>query len=279
MARQITKPIPSEFRKFDSTVTDADEYVNVRDLQTARRNHNILLTRGSRKVIFSQDIRFDTISTSELYAIGGQVGSEDVRNNFPVLTAPVLIAPYVKQVTAVIFATPGSVDVEGRMTLEPMGGLREFAAATSVTFTSSTTLYEVDIPVPYLATQERHGYRVMRWSLYLLPETGSAIVTGKTIVSVTSDNSRIEVNNADLSTVAIGDVLYFSDATIPSRIIINVTVAGGSTRYLRVDKPFGPAPTAGSDTWSVKDRGDIVPLTFTLLEKVPTDFDGSHGVL
>jgi hypothetical protein len=279
MARAPTKSIPASFVKLDSTVTQDDEYVNVRDLQVARGNHNILLAEGSRRMVWSQSF-YDGLGSTDVvfYGLTSGAGVEDQRANSPIIAGMVFLSPYVQTLECYLRASGNGTNVTIYVALDRLRNLRDLSLAGSTTYSGATTA-TFDIPVPNNLPHNRHKMRVAFMNIYVVPETGSTIVSAKTIVAVTSDNSRIEVNDADLSTVTIGDALYFdSDTTIPARIIIALEAANVNTTYLRVDKPFGPAPTT-SDTWAAKVRGDSNMVDMAIYEKEVTDFDGSNGGL
>ena len=51
------KTVPSEFIRLDTNVSAADRFVNVRDLQVVRDNHNMIIGRQLRRVIATDYVR------------------------------------------------------------------------------------------------------------------------------------------------------------------------------------------------------------------------------
>src|SRR3990167_262290 len=66
LTRLHGKTIPSAFIRLDATMSDADAYVNVRDLQIRAANHNKLLARRVRQPMFTLIGRDNTASNDPL---------------------------------------------------------------------------------------------------------------------------------------------------------------------------------------------------------------------
>ena len=281
MARQTNKPIPASFIKLDTNVTDPDEYVNVRDLQVARANHNILMARGLRRTLHAS--RGQT-STNWIVR-GGNIGDERLGAQRPIVEFDILVDDIVQSVTCVIegeVARSGTgLDCKFTGVLDRPFGLRAIDSGVSSTATEggATKITIAGIPVPF-GGAKFGGKQLLRFSLYMQPEIGSNLTTGLTLDGVANNGARIEVLDASLPSGEIeGRALYFSDSSIPARIISRKSTSGGQA-FLFVEKPFAPIPDIiGGDTVEIDEVAIFAPESLTLYEDHITTFDASRAGL
>jgi hypothetical protein len=278
MARQTNKTIPSDFVKLDTNVTDPDEFVNVRDLQVARANHNILLARGMRRTLMATRGQTGT----RWIVRGGNIGDDRLGAQRPIFEFDVLIDEVVQSVTCVI---EGEVDRSGtglqcRFTgiLDRPFGLRLLDSGIQATATEggATKITLAGIPAPF-GGNRFGGKQLARFSLYMQPEIGSNLASGIAITSVANNGGRI--NFPDASTpagITEGRAVHFSNTAIPPRVISSESVSG-PTRSIFFEKPFAPQPIAGTDTMSIDEVAIFQMDSVTLYEDHLTAFDASRA--
>ena len=93
----LAKTIPSAYVRLDDTVTDPDAFLSVRDLQTARLNHNMLLSRRVRRVIMSHN--YATLARTFRTGRSSSPFSGDL-----LFMCPITLSPLVKQLRLVVRA-------------------------------------------------------------------------------------------------------------------------------------------------------------------------------
>lgn len=285
MARQTTKTIPTKFVKLDTNVTDADEYVNVRDLQVARENHNILIARGLRRTILAST-RVG-VGNARWIIRGGNIGDERLGAQRQIFSAEVIIGQHVQSVTMVLDGVVSGTGLDIKFTgvIDRPFSIRNADAGVTATASqggsAKTTI--ANIPVPHFSPIVRlGGDQVSILSLYMQPEIGSNAASGLTINAVGSNGESVDVDTVSLSGQTEGQVMHFNTTTIPPRICSRRIDSGGTPPLpvgesrLFVEKPFAPAPTT-SNTLSLDTVATYTPLAVTAYEDHITTFDASRA--
>lgn len=177
-----TATIPSEFIRFDSYVTDADSFNNVRDAQVARENLNILLARRIRHPILAVRGLAGSYSSLGAYAAGfGAIGTGAYQPGATWLGPwRIWIPPYCKALTVRMRAHPDPD--AGDAIVYPCFGTTGPNAGYMLTVTgASDAEYEIDIPTP---TSYSGGPYFTDFRLYITSESTGADVSSAAFVVV-----------------------------------------------------------------------------------------------
>jgi hypothetical protein len=118
--RRKTVTIPAAFQLLDTLVTTADTFVNVRDLQVARLNHNILLAKRVGNTLFSRN--FSSISDAGDDQLYTTISTLKATHEFgaAVLRCKVLVPLYVKQLRLRFRACWSALDQGSQFDTDPI---------------------------------------------------------------------------------------------------------------------------------------------------------------
>lgn len=287
MARQTTKPIPASFQKLDTNVTAADEYVNVRDLQVARKNHNILIARGLRRTLYARSFAETTAtSSSTLWIVReGNLGDERIGSRKPILETTALIDSAVASVTCVVHGVVlgTGLDIKFTCVVDRPFGMRELSSSGSVTMSQGgSSKGSITAPVPYISEDRRNGIPLFRIALFMEPEIGANLSSGTALGAVGSSGQSVTVATASLPAgTTEGRALHFAGTggtDIPARVCSRRADSGANSE-LFVSKPFGPLPVAGTNTLSIDEVATFQALSVTIYEDHLTAFDANRAGL
>lgn len=283
MARRISKSASGSFILFDATVTDNYRYMNVRDMQVARKNHNLLLARGNKRTVLS--MLADQTTFPIPWGSKHMVGDESAKNTTTVFSAPVLATQHTRQLE---FWFEGDLksakptvgtDIDFRFIVtHPFSG-KSTNKTTTVT-TASPTVDGVVVPVPYSEAGLFHGHNLFYVALQINPEVGSDVEAGVGITSV--DNSRKEIVATKLAGAnqwEVGTVVYFDDSTIEPRNVTRVDQGGGADDTLTLDRPFASNIPTAANTITAVEAASYWADSFAILETRLSDFNTEHGAI
>lgn len=279
--RQTKYEIPDTYVKLDSDVSAADRFVNVRDTQIVRRNHNIICARSvCRENIWSWNVQRGALwadGTADFFShdLPGVINTKVVE---PIVRAKVLIGPFTKEVFlyATGYAGPEDEDTSASIklyaTLSPPGAPREISEAYSSPemFNESHSDFEslsITIDVPPSPIREG-AYREYELALYVQAiDYGSAIDSAVAITAATEDT--VSVATAGLGAYN-GSAIYFNDSSIQPRVIAERT-DGGGTSVLRVRKPWLEKAPSTANTLNSIAVATLVCRSLSLYENPPLD--------
>lgn len=274
--RTYERTIPSSFVRQDDRTTSADQFLNVHDLQLARKNFNILLARRIRTPVLTMhlnandlaagDVVLSTFNSAPLSPQAGhimgpwpiwvppmcQTMEMRIRAHCSVTTGSVLLYP--------VIAAPGQTWPPGDDTKIEVSGTTE-------------TEYSVTINVPGMAEHLRTGeVRIYIENEIDDPSTADAeTVIAAGIGNSLSGGSWVETVNQLTS----GDIIGFSDASIEPRLIREEVAVSGGYRYYVVGT-WNKVPTNG-DTARTYTISKLHGLSLCLMADPVTSF-GSFSV-
>jgi len=265
------KTIASSLVLFDTRVTDVDHYLNVRDLQVFRENHNLLLAERTRQPLVHQ-VWFDGYDSNPSIKTLEAVSTDRLRGH-QAFYCRVELPPAVKELTLNVRA--GFVDAAGgNVYLYPVldgpTERRELDKTNEVITINATaeTKYTIDVPVSNEA--QRAGYG----SFYIYVETPMYGTDLKADGAITAVGGGTQAWIQSASAPTVGDVAYFktggvADPTYLPRIIKSIV---GTQQYF--DGPWvGPIPVAGTQQVNYRSVNTCRIWSLTLYPKEVTDFD------
>lgn len=280
--RRISREAPTTFTRLDDAVTSADRFLNVRDLQLARQNHNFLLAYGVRQgLVWQMDAQAGVANGSTTYINPDFIGVDNARSATPFLRGRVLLGPMARYCVCVLQAAISKAGETGNVyaVLSPPRSQRDLLAGDSVSITDSTIGLQIinQIPVPSYAPNKL-GKVELELALYYTPETYSAIQdSAVAITAATATTIAVATAGVSASTT-VGDVMYFDDATIEPRVISARNDSGGTTTFT-VRKPwFSTIPTT-ANTLNTRHSPALLLNSVQLYESVIADFDDTYGAL
>lgn len=282
--------IPSEFIRLDSTVSDADAPVNVRDEQVKRENYNILLARRVRHPLVTQVFRGTDWTTDgqtfkhydysvnlpdrsiDALPLTGHIGSWRVR-----------VPPFCREFTLRMRAKMDTAS--GDAEVFPVGVIGNPLNYSFTVTGASYAEYEQDIVV---SDGTRHGFDHTIGLMYSCDSYGSALGDGIAVawaenVSIIPSKAYVVGVSTIAATASVGDMLYFTSPanTIQPRCIVaieSITVDATTYERIWVDKPWDVLPEAG-DTYKSFAVAGMMVQTICINPKATTDFAETSQVV
>ncbi len=287
MTRLLEKTIPSAFIRLDDTMSDADAYVNARDLQVRAENHNKLIACRIRQPMFTLSFHDDTDARDPMPYKSLGILPEFASSGYgptPILRVPIWVPPHCKSATltgrlAYSNASGADVKVYG-MIATATEQLNPPSATLTVTSTSHAR-YSGSVVVPPDAAVA--GFAV--FSLYMDGTIyGSDLKSAGTIAirDVGIDMGRPFID-ADFNNTSVGNAIYIeSRLDIQPRLCIddyNIgtgALNGTSATYrLYLDAPFNINPQPGTDTVNARAVQGLNLYSLSLWPDRISDFDAN----
>jgi hypothetical protein len=277
--------IPAEFIRFDTRVTDADQFFNVRDAQTARENLNVLIARRLRRVLLSVRFRRTGYTTAGQWVYGyGDLGlTTDSPGAYWLGPWRLWVPPFCKALRIRLLAASDNAggDILVYPALRGINGGLEIYPSTNYRLTVTGTVpaeYELDFPLPASYSGCSHWVDLMfaySCEAYGADEKGGA----HQVVAWAED--RAVVATAAISG-GVSSLLYFVSpaATInPQRIVRKDTLTVDGSTYYRahVATPWNVMPQPG-DTFDSRALAAFVPTSLTVIPVAITDFGTVAGL-
>lgn len=289
--KRHTVSIPSSFVHLDSTVTTDNEFVNVRDQQVLRSNHNLLIARRIQHTIFSigfvgtiidSVVRPYTSYLTNHMTVKTRQGTEEI--GAPILRAQIYVQRCTKQLRLKVRACKSLIATEGsELDFSPIvlasawNGYAQpviapSAAATISAAHGSPATYSMDISLPPVTADDNmhNGKQMFEFGVWV------RCAIDHTIAEVSSSVIGSATYNSFDSTVAPGKEhmsMHFDTETgIEQRMIVKTTDLGSGWYRTFVDKPFSSIPDPNSDTFVVHDIQGIDIYDATLRSLPLTDF-------
>jgi len=256
----------------DTRVTDPDQFLNVRDEKVKRDNHNILLAKRCKHMLFS--LAMGTDSSDYLIAYSGRPVIQEAGMKFGsvLLTAQPMLSPYVNEVTVDIRAAleNGSYgdakiygQITGRATVITTGG-------TSITSASDAN-YSMTIPVPAGANFPDREMATLQL-LFETPANTTATKGNITIVGAGSNWIEYTGGSSIVNHIIMIErngtgAIFYND---PRRVVREELLYDGSHDRAWVDRPWSQVPDTGDQVFFYPLQGLKVD-TVTAYEEVRTD--------
>lgn len=259
--RILTKTIPAEFIRLDGSCTDADDYLDVRLLQTIKANHNILMARRHRKQIsYWQSNLANGALTHK------SVSLPDAETGDVIWHQALLVEPHIKAVELTVYANAGATGIE----LWPVIGNATLPTDDNkISILVASTEYNVTLPIPPGARSADGRY--VELFIFLSMDAGT---TGKTdsgphIINAwgSSAGTGWFEDASSPTTAAVGGVVVFSDTEIEPR---TVAAVDGSRVFL--DGTFTKGPINGTTTATHYVGSTITIEALGTYEAALTDF-------
>ena len=270
-------------------MSDADAYVNVRDLQIRAANHNKLLARRVRQPMFTLIGRDNTVARDPLVYKGVGIVAER-RLSFwrgeatLVMRVPVWVPSYCQAATLtgrLAYSSASGIDLKVYGVIDAATDAANPPSTATLTVTSTThARYSGDVVVPPDAAA--HGFAM--FSLYIDGTMYGADIKGgghNAISDVGIDGGRPYIDIATASSINIGDAMYILTSgsairtDIAPRIVVDALSAGGAgtdDRYY-IERPFNIPPLVASDLADARAVQGLSVYSLSLWPKAVAEFD------
>lgn len=274
------KTIPSAFIRLDATMSDADAYNNVHDMQVRLENHNKLLARRIRQPIFTASFHDDTDARDPISFKAGRVYEPSLRlvNEECVFRAPVWLPPAVQTCTLTGWiGLSGSASVPCYAWLSfTNDDLPILGQSAAFTVNAAASRFSGTVKVPPGAP----GMAMFTFFADSVVE-GSDNKSSVTIRDVGFENGQqfLDIDQASLSDPT-GQALYIdSHAELGFRVVtdsynIGTAALNGSADCWRayLSQPFDQS-ILPSYTASLRSRTGVLLHTLSLWPTAISDFD------
>jgi hypothetical protein len=270
MTKLRVPTIPASYQLLDDRVTDADQFANVRDLQKARENYNILLARRVHYPIATIATMDDASDGSPMALTESGVVTLSVASDTNQFSLPIYLPPFTKHVT--VWMNAASSDASGDVNVYPSIGSERFTpfanSNTSVTVTgTSYAEYEVDVPIRSVGDFARAILTV-----FFSPDwTGSDLEGGAISIA---DSGADWVLGTSVSSG--GSTVYFNGtgSPLPRQILSETALTIGGTNYWKIiaTEPWDQRPIAGTHTYNTRNVPALNLKSFCAYPKAVSDF-------
>jgi hypothetical protein len=243
--RNISDAMPSEFIRLDEEVVQADRFVNVRNQQVMRDNHNALCMGGHMRPVFADELAATYSASSfpsQIIPAEGWAGLDERRHLTGLYNQDIFVSQHVKKLKLYV-----QLRIASGYDAEFYAGLftRARGNRTMTNFTStasSTTWHTVDLTMPVLARNNSHWRQVTFRLMWTPSELGSDRLGTPAAISAVGRH-WCTVTTSAITGVAVGDVMYFTgagpgyatDTSIEPRIIQGRIDSGANTTFYARD--------------------------------------------
>jgi hypothetical protein len=287
--RRRTVTIPTAFQLLDTLVTTADSFVNVRDQQVARLNHNILLAKRVPNTLFTKNFTsVDDSGTGLLYTTivvlkaSHEFGSA-------ILRCKILVPFYVKQLRLRLRACKSALDEQSELAEDPIVTAEVWnpsAKKVKKTLQSAVvsaangvpTDYTIDINVPPVSDGSgleggRRVYEFGMWAQCFIDSTHS-MAAAQSIVGVEQNTIIVANATGTARRVAYAD----TDLGIEVQRITKQNALGGGAYQMFMGKPFSRVPDCVADTLNIREVLGVDLYSASLRCLPVTDFDQEYAL-
>lgn len=280
--RRLSRTVPANYIRLDDSVTSADRFINQRDMQIARLNHNKLVGfTGARCAYHCQfgasNIYFASFVNPEM------TGVSDAITTPPIIRARVLLTPHMRKLSANVYgATTKTAGMRLYFVLSHPGVERQIRDSESILFASTTAANSTcDVTIP------AGGIRRRQWiefdlAVYVNAASYGAVLHA-TVAIVSATTTSVTVATASISgAVQRGDLIHFDTAAgvqpYPGPRVITSTSVSGANTTLHVLWPWAvDVPVAGTHRVTVVAMSALLLERISLLEVPMDDFDSYRG--
>jgi len=267
MATRISKPvIPSAFVRLDDRISDPDAYINARDLNVQRQNHNILVARRTKRHLCS--IVSANIADRGVYWSLYSVRPPSREGGDMIVAVPLWLSPRTTQVEVVVRAasTSASQDVRMNIFADAPGATGAFATLSPNITGTTLAKNSTTVAIPYQGQQANK----CTLNIYIWGKMFGADLLGApcAIDNVGPDYIDIDTTAAGAA-VPVGNrgVYVTTNLGISPRLNTFVVPLSGVNKYrLFVDGPWDVTPSR-DDTVEQREAVGIVLESMTFYEK------------
>jgi hypothetical protein len=282
--RRKSITIPSAFQLLDTQVTAADSFANVRDLQTMRLNHNILLAKRVQPTIFTCKYPGDGSNDFTRFVVRTakeQAGAEIMRQT-------IYVPAFTKQLLLTLYCCKSALTGEGSELNEDVNVHAEvwnqFARKTKYSPPSvavsaaagSPSKYEITINIPPVSPKsiirdDRRAFEFGVWASCLMDHTAS--------IAAALAPSAVASRSITVGSAAILEkhtVYSNTNRGIESRIVTKRIPLGGGNYQLFLDKAWSKTPDISVDQITAREIQGLDLYSATLRCRPITDFDQEY---
>ncbi len=268
--------IPSAFIRLDSTTHSNTRYVNVRNQQVIRQNHNVLLAQRCRRVLHS----FTPVALGGTNAAdGGGViacymslnlyGNAVIGSAKPIYVAYIPLNGIMTQVSVDIRAgNTGAADLYIYPVIFAPGVVPYMPIGNYVTFATGTGTWDevtATVQIPKLA-------RLKKMGVFCLFAKGVMDGGAKGVANI-ADSDYMWVTTTVATGAVIGDWVYCpTNNAIQPRVVTHIEPA---TNKLFINEPWNILPVPGTDTLDTRSTSQLSLCALTIREKRIGGFDES----
>jgi hypothetical protein len=262
----IRKPqtIPDSFQRLDSQVTAADSFVNCRDMQVARANHNILVARRVQQTIFTCAFTGQLPGGEPLLYTVFRTRLQPEQDESEILRMKIFVPQWTQQLRLKFDACKASLSEGSENAFDPIvyaDVWNPYArkptwpppSATVVAAHGSPATYSIDINVPQTtaANTSHAGRREFEFGVWVKcsRDTTQNILSAGSI----SDVSPSSVTAATASSLIYNSLTVSTDTGIEARQIVKQIDMGAGVYQLVTDRPFSRLPDVNNDTIDVNE--------------------------
>lgn len=236
--RDAKPTIPAAYVRPDTQTNAADSFANVHDLQTLRGNHNVIVARRLRRVLFTHTFGLGTARYKE-YASGFMSNGRA----YALFRVPFeLSGPLTKELRVNAYG----MYVENDIPIYAVAHMPQEEPVADpnrvLDFGVAAGLASVDVPLS--RALRRRGAGVL--SLILEGFVDGTDKPAAGILDVGAD--WVDVNAA--ASPAVGDVVFCDGATEDMRTVVKV-IDYGSTYRVYLDEPWNVMPTTSDQVGTV----------------------------
>jgi hypothetical protein len=272
--RIVDTTVPSEFIRLDDTVTDPDAYVNVRDMQVVRDNHNILIARMLKRQIFTWIGIEDGSTYGRSYLNLMTVKPASRESGDVMMTIPLFVTPFTKELEIILYAQrwTNTVDCKLYPVLDGAGISGEISTSYEFDVTAvAFAKYSVSLPVHEKIAQAG----TCTLNLYM-----AGIMYGAALSAVDSDVNDVGPSWVDVDDSAGGagvitdNVACYdtSDTEIPPRLYVGSVGLTGALKRVYVDSPWDKFPNVGATKFNQKAVQACTIQSMSIYEKSVSSF-------
>ena len=272
------------FQRLDTHVSESQAFVNTRDLQVARKNHNVLLARRTKRsvlqltTVYGSNADFTTIPVRSASFFSGRATS--LAFVMTVIEQLVMVSQQTRTLRLFVRATKnnaaGGFSPVLMPRLRPLHVNRDNDSVERITVTAAAgppASYSCNVSVPHNFDRSQTyycGYNAFVFSLQCLCsiETEATATVGLSDVGP----NWVEPSAAGLSAgTAYSRTFVFSDTAIDSRTCVRYSGGIGPHGRYYVDRPFTRYPTV-FDTVSEWAVIGVTLYSLSLFEKPVSDY-------
>ena len=267
--RIVDHTIPDEFIRLDSRITFADAFVNVRDMQVARSNHNILVARGVKRHL----VTYIGAPGNSTYFYSCSPASRDVGD--VLMNFTLRLTPQTRELVVVMTGRRRSVDADCKIYygLDGAGESGEIDTTNFMDVTSvvAGTRYTMTMNVKEAAA--RIGQCSVNF--YLDGTTYGNDLMGAScgITDAGSDWVDVDTNIAGIS-VPTGSAIYLDNSPGKQEplLVTGGLTTGALTSKLFLDRPFTVTPHPLVDTFEARAAAGVQIDSLTIYEAGNSSF-------
>lgn len=265
---RLPKPtIPSSFVRLDTRINEADAFANIYSAQALRKNHNILLARRSRRILFSQ-IFAHASGAGDFFRF---VEPASLVNGQVVLSIPLYFSHrWVREIVVNFEANKESIgDVTLYANVKTASEPRDLSLSVSTVVNNNPALADYSMLVPVSKRARVSG-------------GGTLTIVGNGFIEGVDVDGPATVDEAGPNFVdvpmnpsggQIGHGLYVTtNGRIQPRQITDIRSDGAASSRIFVDPPWNIIPNPGTDSVAVREAAEVAIRSISVYEEKVTGF-------